>query len=383
MNWVSWRGVLGGGLLMAGLGAVPVRAEVRTGESIDVPAGQTVDGNFHAVGGTVTIGGDVVGDVVVAGGTVIISGHVRGDVLAAGSTVVVTGAVDGDVRAIGGDVSVSTTTTGDVMVAGGTVNVAGRVGGDALVAGSDATVRAPVGHSLYVAGAVTRLSGPVGRNVVAAGDHLVLADGCAITGDVDFTGHRYERSAAATVGGTIKHTPAETESRVLVRSGVVGWLQGLVGLAVFGALWLTLFRGFALRAMDTLASRPAVSFGVGCGVLFVSPMALGVVFAFGLIVGGWWMSLFGGAILAMAAALTFPLVAGLFGRRFLMGPLRAKSEMGPMLVALLAMSLLMLVPVLGAVLTCAIVVFGLGSITLTLVPTIKQARQPSPTLAPP
>ena len=364
-------------LLGAAIVALPLHAEVRSGESVEVHPGQTVDGNLYGAAGTIAIGGDVFGDVVVGGGTVVVSGHVHGDVLAVGGTVLVTGAVDGDIRAVGGDVSVMGLTAGDAVLAGGTVKLAGRVGGDALVGGGEATVRAPIGHSLFVAGAETRLSAPVGRDVVVAADHLILDDGASVGGNVDYTGNTFDKSPGAIVNGTVTHTPAESQARMIVRVGVVGWLQGLIGLWLFGALWMSLFRGFAQRSMDTLRDHPGLSFGVGSGVLFGAPLVLGLAFVVGVVTGGWWISVFGSAIYAMAIAITFPLVAGLIGRRTIMVPLRVRSELVPMLLVLLVQSLLTLVPVVGPVLNLAIVLFGLGAIAVTLLPTMKKARLPA------
>jgi cytoskeletal protein CcmA (bactofilin family) len=357
--------------------APPLRAEVHGGESIVVQPGQIVDGNLYGVANTVAVGGDVLGDVIVGGATVVVSGHVRGDVFAVGSTVVVTGRVDGDIRAFGGDVSVSTALPGDAVLLGSTVTLMGRVGGDALVGGGRAAISAPIERTLYLATTEASLSAQVGRNLVGIADRLVLEDGSVVNGDVDYTGNTFELAPGAIVDGAVVHIPAEPQARMVVRTGVTGWLQDLIGLGAFGALWLFLFRGFAQRAMETLRGRPALSLAVGSGVLLGAPLVCSVAFAVGVVAGGWWMSLFGAAIYAMAITITFPLTAALVGRRFLMVPLGCKHELEPMLLVLLAQSLLTRVPVVGPVLSLAIVLFGLGAITLTLVPMLRQARLPS------
>lgn len=144
-----------------------------------------------------------------------------------------------------------------------------------------------------------------------------------------------------------------------------------------GALWLFLFRGFAQRAIEALRGRPALIVAVGSGVLLGAPLVCSVAFAVGVVAGGWWRSLFGVAIYAMAITITFPLTAALVGRQFLMVPLACKHQLGPMLLVLLAQSLLTRVAVVGPVLSVAIVRFGLRAIALTLVPMLRQVRQPS------
>ena len=140
-----------------------------------------------------------------------------------------------------------------------------------------------------------------------------------------------------------------------------------------------LFRGFAQRAIEALRGRPALIVAVGSGVLLGAPLVCSVAFAVGVVAGGWWRSLFGVAIYAMAITITitFPLTAALVGRQFLMVPLACKHQLGPMLLVRLAQSLLTRVAVVGPVLSVAIVRFGLGAIALTLVPMLLQVRQPS------
>lgn len=137
--------------------AVPAIAEtgsllggkLRAGDTVVVPAGETVEGDLYAFAGDVRIDGTVTGDVVVFAGQVAIGGEVGGDVLASGGTVDITGPVDGDVR-----------------VGAGQVTVSGPVGEDLLAAAGRVTVRGDVGDDLIFGAGQVIVGGDVGGNVV-------------------------------------------------------------------------------------------------------------------------------------------------------------------------------------------------------------------------
>ena len=62
---------------------------VRMGENIEIGAGETIEGDVVAIGGTVTVYGHVLGDVVSVGGGIDLksTANVNGDVVCVGGTV--------------------------------------------------------------------------------------------------------------------------------------------------------------------------------------------------------------------------------------------------------------------------------------------------------
>jgi len=60
-----------------------LNGKLRYGDTIDVPASETVNSDLYVFAGRVTISGIVHGDVVAFGGTVTVTGNVDGDVIAA------------------------------------------------------------------------------------------------------------------------------------------------------------------------------------------------------------------------------------------------------------------------------------------------------------
>lgn len=356
-------------------------AEVRSGQSVVIAAGTRVVGNLYLSGGTITVHGDVDGDLVAAGGTVLVDGHVTGDVLATGGDLTIGGVVDGDVRAAAGRLRVLGPVRGDVAAAGGEVRLSNTIGRDAFALGSAVIVGGGVGGELTLAAGQARLEGAVSGDVDANVGRLHLAPGAVIGGSLSFTGDALERAPSASIVGRV----VERAQPSYAGLRLIGWLQAIVGICVFGALWITLFRGFAERAIDTLAARPWRSLGVGLSALFGVPLFLGVCFALGALLGGWWIALLGGAAYLTAIAIAFPLVAAYLGRRLIArkGAARASfsRERWAMLAVLVVLSIASAIPVVGGILGFAVVAFGIGAIAVASVPTLRRAQQPAPSAA--
>ncbi len=370
-------------LCAIGAAASPAHAEARTGETVVVAAGEIVYENLYASGGTVAIRGTVHGDLIVAGGNVVIDGQVLGDVLAAGGQVTLSGAVVGDVRAAGGQVSLLAPVGGEAVIAAGDAHLAAPVSGDVMLTGGSAVVTAPVEGALYSTAGETTVGAAVGGDVVARGGRLLLEDGARIRGDVRFTGPgSIERERGSSVAGTVLQRRAEvSESGAFAL--LYGWLQLFMGLFLLGLVFALVFRGFLRRSLETLRIHPGLSVVAGAAALLGVPLIIGLVFFLGAFVGGAWLGLFGLAVYGIALTLCFPLIAASLGlvvvQRFRSG---ATAEWWPMLLGLVVLSALLFVPLLGPLVALVTVLFGLGAIVLTLIPTLRFTSTPTAETAP-
>src|SRR5438270_12535995 len=80
------RVLLGAVTIGGALASIPVAAlaaDLRRGSDVTGGSGETVNEDLYAVGGTITVNGNVNGNVIVAGRTVTIAGAVSGDVMVA------------------------------------------------------------------------------------------------------------------------------------------------------------------------------------------------------------------------------------------------------------------------------------------------------------
>lgn len=333
-----------------------------TGTDVTIPAGQTIDHDVYAFGGTVTSSGTINGDLVAAGGTVTVNGPVNGDVIAAGGRVSITGPVSGDVRAAGGQVTISGDVSEDVLVAGGQVSIDGQVGQDLIVSGGQLTLTGSV------AGSATGSAGTYTKTGSVAG-----------TDSVTITGNQ---------AGNF--TPAPSNP---VLDAVRQFLTVLL-VAVL-ALWLVP-RAFAATEAE-VRSRPLPSLGWGVLaclayivvviVIFVIVIVLAIVLGllgFGALLG---IDLLGGFIaisgvtlaFIVAAAFVADAIVGLALARFVMDragrsavpaggsrPLARDrwSDLGLLAVGVAVVVVLTSLPILGPWVKLVVVLLGLGALWL-------------------
>jgi hypothetical protein len=201
--------------------------KLRFGNTIVVPATETVESDLYAFAGSVTVDGTINGDLVVAGGTVRVNGTVTGDLLATGGSVDLTGTVKGDARE-----------------AGGQLNVEGAVGEDLVATGGQLSITGKVGEDLIFAAGTTTMDG-------------------AVTGSIEGSAGTYARTGS--VGGTENVSIGERGAAPTPAAGGVLFdaLRQFVVVLLFGALGLWLLPRAIRAGEDALRRRPLASLGFG------------------------------------------------------------------------------------------------------------------------
>jgi cytoskeletal protein CcmA (bactofilin family) len=306
------------------LGTVPAvgAAEQRVGGSVTVDEGETVDG-LSTVAGTVVVRGTVEGDLEALAGSVLVTGtgKVTGDVeVAAGSLVLAEGArVGGDLQAGAGDVSIAGTVGGDVQVGAQSV----RIGASAV-----------------------------------------------IEGDLEYDAEEYELAEGAQVGGTVRQVD-DAGVNFGPFSGVldglepfvstpawVGALYGLLTSFLLGAVLLLALPGTSGRVRERIAGDPARTAAVGILVLLGVPIALVLV---ALTVIGIPLTIIGFLLFALLLV-----VAWVYGQYALGAWLVSLADLEGRWLALaaglLAVAVLGTVPVLGGLVSFAVLLLGLGAL---------------------
>lgn len=338
-------------------------------------------------GEAVRIDGAIAEDVYAAGGTVDVLATVEGDVVVAGGRITVGERVSGDVMAAGGAVSVNASVGDDVRLAGGDVRLGGSVGGDALAAGGNVTLLpdSSVEGRAWLSGGRVDVAGVVGRELKASGGRIVLSG--RVNGDVELTGRSIRILESAIIDGDLVYRSpqaadiaSEAQIRGSVRYEPVEWptaaivatLAG-VGILVLLSLILTgiglflLFPRVIANAVTSIRAEPLKCLGLGLAVFAATPVVISVLF---VIVIGWLPAIVIGAlylILLLAGFLTGAFYVGELGWR--LRKRRKVSKTGRLLsfvVALILISLLGLVPLLGTLLLFALMLLGVGVLTLGL-----------------
>lgn len=326
-------GVLLAVFLVLALAAVPAPAaaeETRTGGTVIVEEGETIDGDLRAFAGTVVVRGTVNGDLTAFAGNVFVDGQ-----------------VNGNLEAFAGNVRINGTVTGDASAAGGNVFLAegGRIGGQFEAGAGNVGVDGEVGGAARLSAETIT----VGPSAVVGGDlaydgNLDLADEARVAGDV-----RQEDDLGVGVGGPVV-------------PNWVGWAYGLLVNLLLGAALLLIFPIFSANLADRAAASPLRSGGVGLLLLVGIPVLVVLLF----------ISLVG-IPLGLVGMVLFPLLLWLgyvYGSftvgSWLLSHTDVDSRWLALLVGLLVVSVVGLVPVLGALVQFLVLLLGLGALALGL-----------------
>jgi cytoskeletal protein CcmA (bactofilin family) len=379
-------------VIVAGLVATwtaPALAIVtRTSATLTVPSSETVTDTFFGSGNNVGLSGHFMGDTFVAGGSVIVDGVVERNLIVIGGRVVIDGTVHGALVVAGGTVELrpGSRIEGNTYVSGAQVTMGGNTDGDAFVAGGQVTLdrSGAVGQSLATAAGNALVDGRIARDLLAYGARLVLtgevdgsvraqvdgltiAPGAQVGGNVQYESRQQATIATGTVSGTVTRIepvePAQASPYAAVIGALITWLQGLVGLLLFGLTMMLIAPGLLTRSERRIETEPWRTLGVGAIATLAAPVAAGVMLFLGWFVGGWWIGVFilGGLVFGLVLGYV---VTATFVARWLLE--RTGSDHNhPMLTMALGVVLVDFVssiPFVGWVVAAAAAVFGIGAV---------------------
>lgn len=240
-----------------------------------------------------------------------------------------------------------------------------------VVFGGDVTVTGQVRHSVVAIGGSVRISGSVGDAVVSVGQDVVLDAGAVVTGDVVSVGGDVRRDPNATVGGdvTVVAWSGLGESwEEIVGFGVLaflglsiwGFIGWLIVMFVVGWLLLSLLPQPMERHTDALRTSPmhTLGWGVLAFLLFVPLITVMVLTILGIFL-----------IPLLVLAYVYAAIIGVITAALLLGhrlsdPLKREhiSPVAALAIGLVILGLIRLIPVLGAIVTLVLWLFGFGII---------------------
>ncbi|MFB6094769.1 MAG: polymer-forming cytoskeletal protein [Halanaeroarchaeum sp.] len=307
-----------------------------------------------------------------AAGTVVVNeGETVGDLQTVAGTVLIRGTVTGDVSVVAGDVVIAETArvAGGVSGAAGSLHIAGTVDGPVQFAAGSVVIgpAATVGGDLSIGAGTLRLAGRVAGDARVGAETITVAPTARVGGDLRYDGDLRVQSGAAVAGSVIRDESIGRGIGTGQWTGlsIPGWFDTIYGFfanLLLGALLLLALPRFSTEVTDVVASRPLRSAGWGLVGLLCVPLAL-VVLALTVV----------GLPLALFGALTFGLlvwVSVVYGEyavgRWIVGRADVDSRWAALLVGLLTVSILGLVPILGAVALVLALLVGLGALGTTI-----------------
>jgi cytoskeletal protein CcmA (bactofilin family) len=325
--------------------------------------------NLVVAGRLVSVNARVEGDVVAAGRDLLLAGLVRGDILAAGETITIQGHVEGDVRSAGRATEIGAVVTGDVMAAGDSVRVpdGASISGRAWLAGREIDVGGSIGHELKVAGREVTIRGEILGDIHIWAEQISILPSARIHGNLTYRSlSEADIHPEAQIDGDIAFLRSEAPHRFLgsafAAAGVIG-VSVFLGLLLLGAAHVLLFPNLMFTAAQTLTTSPLRALGLGLVLLLGVPFVMTLLAA--SIVGIPLMLILGAAYLISLATAYF-VVAIAIGRRGarLVGrtaEATAWTRIAVLAAGVFALTLLGLIPVLGALVMLLALVLGLGA----------------------
>jgi hypothetical protein len=356
--------------------------EFRKGPTVEIRKDEVIKGNVFLSGKRVEVMGTVDGDVFVTGKDIEIDGHITGDLISAGRDVYIRGQVDGNVRSAGNTITVIGKVGRNLSYFGDTVNIdaKGTVDGSIMMFGSEVSIAGKLGRDVLFAGDRVFVNGPVGGSIEAKGTEMEIGSAAQVDGPIRFESDKEPIvSSSAKLASPVqfkKHV--ERHERFGKHAGV--WAAFLA--AAFILFGLVLFRVMPQFSLD--AARAAESYGAALGlgvlVMFAVPIAalIACVTFVGLFVG---LSTFVLWLIALYAAQT--VIGALIGQWILGRTTDIWGRIGRMALGVLIIRAVTLVPHLGGWIKFAVLLWGLGAISLALYRRFQPPAATQPVYAPP
>ncbi|HEY0582878.1 MAG TPA: polymer-forming cytoskeletal protein [Chloroflexota bacterium] len=364
-------------------------AEIRQGNSVAVAPGETIDDDLYVFGGNLDVQGTVNGDVVFVGGRSTVSGLITGDVLVLGGSTIISGEVRGSVRAAGGTVNMVGRVDQDLAVAAGTLDVApsATIGRDLLAGVGSTSIAGPITRNAFIGSGDITFAAPVGGDVRAQAGTVRLGNNASIGGRFWYASQRQaEIASGVVVGGGIERGQSAYGRDVgasldgvggLAGIGALLWLRGLVGMLLLGLVLMVMVPSVVRRSTSTLSSNLGAGLGFGLLLLVGIPLLATLVFAVGLLIGGWWLGIAMLFLYALALGAGYVVSATLLGELIVTRVFKGRAPAALSLVlGVLILGSVALVPVAGGIATGAAVTAGIGALGLVAIRHYRGQRQP-------
>ena len=274
----------------------------------------------------------------------------------------------------GGNVDIDQPVEGNLYIAGGNVSITAPVSGNARIAGGDVSVKGNIGGKLAVAGGNVTLDGPVTGDVSVSSGSLELGPNARIGGRLKFRGGNLEQDPAAQVTGGVTRTHRRSHHWDSEDYGPFkgSWIvRGIwtLGLMLLAALIAGALPGPARRAQEELRSRPWLAALFGLMALICIPIAAVIVMitVIGIPLG--LLAIVGYiALLLLGYVATAVLVSGLLLDRYKSDAAsRTSWRVGAAVLAMLVLSTLAHMPIVGGFIGLMALVIGVGAIVGAIV----------------
>ena len=383
-------------VLFASLGlmvafANPVSAaEFRKDKTVEIQKDQVIKSDLFLMADHIRMDGTVEGDVYAFAEQAEISGHVEGDVICFCQSLRVGGEIDGNIRDLANNITITGTVKRSVSSFTELFNLDpnGSIGRSLTGFSKSMGLDGKVGMDLLAFAGETNLNGSVGGSLNVRGESLSIGSGASIGGSAQFKGDKVpEVASGAKLASPLQYTKWE-HNRSGAERGIGYYVWRVIWAAayiLFGLVLLSLMPLFSRESAQNVENVGA-SFGLGVLVGFAVPIAaiIACVTVVGLFVGLSTLFLWYGALYFAQ------IIVGTAVGIWILG--RANDTwglIGRMAVGVLILRACMALPYLGGWIKLAVVVWGVGALSLAIYRRLQPVIAPNipspplPPMAPP
>ncbi|MCG6938212.1 MAG: hypothetical protein LJE83_08595 [Gammaproteobacteria bacterium] len=348
---------------------IPVHAFEHEAGEVVIRHG-VVDDDLYLAGAQVDLYADVAGDAVIAGGQLNLEGNTGVDVLAAGGTISLRGSVGDDARLAGGELRILGQVGDDLVAAGGRIHLApvSDVKGGAWLSGGDIRIDGTVDKQLKVSGGRVVITGTINGNVELWAEEIIIKNTAVIAGYLHYKSpHEAEIESGARIGGEVLYTPVDVDMKPVFAGAIVAVLAVLLSMILAAVVLYLLFPEISMHISQSLLKEPWLSLGLGLAVFAGTPLLITIL-----------LSTLIGTLLAvlLLAIYLVMLVAGYFvgalavantglnmiGKADVSKSMRVLS----LAVAIFALAVINLLPLVGSLISWAVLLAGLGALSRQL-----------------
>jgi len=372
------RNTLCASLLLAVLFPVGAfAATIKGGETYSLKQSEVIKDNFYVGAGEVSIAGDVDGDLIAGGGSVTVSGSTSGDVLVGGGDVAILDDVRGDLRVAGGNVLVTSNVAGDLVVLGGNVRIlsGSTIGKDLVVLGGRLLLNGNVKGDVTVGVGEVEIDSRIDGDVyIKNSDKITIGASSVILGNLTYSGKDASilniRDEASVMGKTVFK-----ESKIFQRKEAKNILLAFLGLFVFLKLLallvvvilsVVLFKRFSSNVVETVVQSPGKELIRGFAVLIVIPALIILSFftMIGFLVGI--ITLLAYITLIILSSIYSGVVLGVWAHKIITKGDDIMVDWKTALFGTIALSLIVMLPIIGWIVGAFFFLVSLGSISNTV-----------------
>lgn len=347
--------------------------EFNQNNTVTLPKGQTINNNYFAAGGQVTIDGAVNGDAYIAGGNVVFNGSIDGDLLVAGGTVVIAGHLSRDLRVVGGTVTVTGTIDGNVTAVGGTVQInnSAKIGSSVVAAGGTVNLLAAVPKGATLAGGQIDIDNSIGKDLLATGSQIDLSSNAVVGGNLKYWSNQTASidPAAKVHGQTYHYALPKNENQgsfeklsTLRGVNITFKIFALLSALVVGLLLLKFLPRFSSAVATDIFNKFWTSIGIGFLAFILAPITFFILL---LTIIGIPLAFIGLVLFAIDIYLTHIFVSLAIGKKLFAALGNTAKDWQALLLGLVIYCIVTLIPIVGVLVWILTGLVGLGAILIT------------------